>query len=74
MSGGVGGGPGSQIFSIGKSKAKLFDENSDIKITFKATRLHYTYQVNPLYPNLQEKIKLKNAMKQPSDQLGTVSF
>ena len=35
MSGGVGGGPGSQIFSIGKSKAKLFDENSDIKITFK---------------------------------------
>ena len=25
----------SQIFSIGKSKAKLFDENSDIKITFK---------------------------------------
>ena len=33
MSGGVGGG--SQIFSIGKSKAKLFDEKTDIKITFK---------------------------------------
>mgnify|MGYP001338914139 CR=1 FL=1 len=35
MSGGAGGGPGSQIFNIGKSKAKLFDQNSDIKITFK---------------------------------------
>tara|TARA_B100000953_G_scaffold154920_1_gene128139 strand:+ start:1053 stop:2987 length:1935 start_codon:yes stop_codon:yes gene_type:complete len=33
MSGGSGGG--SQIFSIGKSKAKLFDEKSDIKTTFK---------------------------------------
>ena len=29
------GGGGSQIFSIGKSKAKLFDEKSDIKTTFK---------------------------------------
>ena len=26
---------GSQIFSIGKSKAKLFDQNSNIKVTFK---------------------------------------
>ena len=34
MSGG-GGGAGSQIFNIGKSKAKLFDEKIDIKITFK---------------------------------------
>ena len=34
MSGGSAGG-GSQIFSIGKSKAKLFDEKSDIKTTFK---------------------------------------
>ena len=34
MSGGGAGG-GSQIFSIGKSKAKLFDEKSDTKITFK---------------------------------------
>jgi len=33
MSGGSGGG--SQIFSIGKSKAKLFDEKSDVKTTFK---------------------------------------
>ena len=33
MSGGAGGG--SQIFSIGKSKAKLFDEKKDVKITFK---------------------------------------
>lgn len=30
-----GGGAGGQIFSIGKSKAKLFDANSDMKITFK---------------------------------------
>ena len=34
MSGGGAGG-GSQIFSIGKSKAKLFDEKSNIKTTFK---------------------------------------
>ena len=34
MSGG-GGGAGSQIFNIGKSKAKLFDEKIDIKTTFK---------------------------------------
>lgn len=32
MSGGAGGG--GQIFSIGKSKAKLFDEKNDIKVTF----------------------------------------
>ena len=34
MSGGAGGG-GGQIFNIGKSKAKLFDEKNDIKTTFK---------------------------------------
>ena len=34
MSGGGAGG-GGQIFNIGKSKAKLFDEKSNIKITFK---------------------------------------
>lgn len=34
MSGGSGGG-GGQIFSIGKSKAKLFDEKTDVKVTFK---------------------------------------
>jgi cell division protease FtsH len=35
MSGGGGGGGGAQIFNIGKSKAKLFDEKTDVKITFK---------------------------------------
>ena len=35
MSGGGAAGAGSQIFNIGKSKAKLFDQNTDIKITFK---------------------------------------
>jgi cell division protease FtsH len=34
MSGGGGGG-GGQIFNIGKSKAKLFDEKTDVKTTFK---------------------------------------
>ena len=32
---GAGVGGGSQIFSIGKSKAKLFDQKSDVKVTFK---------------------------------------
>ena len=35
MSGGAGGAGGGQIFNIGKSKAKLFDEKTDIKTTFK---------------------------------------
>ena len=35
MSGNSGGGAGGQIFNIGKSKAKLFDEKRDIKTTFK---------------------------------------
>lgn len=30
-----GGGGGSQIFNIGKSKAQLFDKNTNVKITFK---------------------------------------
>ena len=30
-----GGGAGGQIFNIGKSKAKLFDANSQVKVTFK---------------------------------------
>jgi len=34
MSGGAGGGPGGQIFNIGKSKAKLFDQNTKVKVTF----------------------------------------
>ena len=32
--GGSGGGGGSQIFNIGKSKAKLFDEKNNVKVTF----------------------------------------
>lgn len=32
---GAGGGPGGQIFNIGKSRAKLFDENDNVKTTFK---------------------------------------
>jgi cell division protease FtsH len=35
MSGGGAGGAGGQIFNIGKSKARLFDEKTDIKTTFK---------------------------------------
>ena len=35
MSGSGGGGAGGQIFNIGKSKAKLFDEKTDVTITFK---------------------------------------
>jgi ATP-dependent metalloprotease FtsH len=35
MSGGGAGGAGGQIFNIGKSKAKLFDKNTDVKTTFK---------------------------------------
>lgn len=34
-SGAGGGGPGGQLFNIGKSKAKLFDEKTDIKTSFK---------------------------------------
>lgn len=32
---GSGGGGGGQIFSIGKSKARLFDEKQQLKVTFK---------------------------------------
>ncbi|WP_296316895.1 ATP-dependent zinc metalloprotease FtsH [Winogradskyella sp. UBA3174] len=35
MSSGGGGGAGGQIFNIGKSKAKLFDEKADVKTSFK---------------------------------------
>jgi cell division protease FtsH len=35
MAGGGAGGGGGQIFNIGKSKARLFDEKNDIKVTFK---------------------------------------
>ncbi len=33
--GASGGGPGGQIFNIGKSRAKLFDENDKVRVTFK---------------------------------------
>lgn len=33
--GGGAGGPGGQLFNIGKSKAALFDENTKVKVTFK---------------------------------------
>ena len=36
MSGGGGPGGGGQIFNIGKSKAKLFDENLETKTTFES--------------------------------------
>ncbi len=35
MSGGAGGGAGGQIFNIGKSKAKVFDENTKVRTSFK---------------------------------------
>src|SRR5690606_38107251 len=35
MSSGAGGGAGGQILNIGKSKAKLFDQNTDVKTSFK---------------------------------------
>lgn len=35
MGGGAGGGPGGQIFNIGKSKAQLFDKDTLVKVTFK---------------------------------------
>jgi cell division protease FtsH len=35
MSAGSGGGPGGQLFNIGKSKAKLFDEKTDVTTSFK---------------------------------------
>ncbi len=35
MSGGGGGGAGGQIFNIGKSKAKVFDENTKVRTSFK---------------------------------------
>ena len=34
MSGGSGGGPGGQIFNIGKSKATLFDKVAQVSVTF----------------------------------------
>ncbi|PJB12068.1 MAG: peptidase M41 [Flavobacteriales bacterium CG_4_9_14_3_um_filter_40_17] len=35
MSGGGAGGPGGQLFNIGKSRATLFDQNTNVKVSFK---------------------------------------
>lgn len=35
MGGGSGPGGGGQIFSIGKSKAQLFDKDTKVNVTFK---------------------------------------
>src|SRR5690606_18587766 len=35
MASGGGGGPGGQLFNIGKSRARLFDQNTEIKVSFK---------------------------------------
>lgn len=35
MSAGAGGGAGGQLFNIGKSKARLFDEKTEVKTSFK---------------------------------------
>lgn len=35
MASGGAGGAGGQIFNIGKSRARLFDQNTDIKVSFK---------------------------------------
>ncbi|MEI7978623.1 MAG: ATP-dependent zinc metalloprotease FtsH [Bacteroidota bacterium] len=35
MSGGAGGGGGAQIFNIGKSRAQLYDKETNVNITFK---------------------------------------
>ena len=38
MSGNAGGGAGGQIFNIGKSKAKLFDEKKDMLLVWKVQK------------------------------------
>lgn len=35
MSGGAGGGGGANIFNVGKSRAQIFDKNTNVKIDFK---------------------------------------
>lgn len=59
MSGGSGGGfPGGGMFSIGKSKATLFDENSEGQITFE--------QVAGLDEEKVEVMEIVNFLKEPT--------
>ena len=54
---GAGGGPGGQLFNIGRSKAKLFDENSEVKITFE--------NVAGMEGPKEEVVEIVNFLKNP---------
>ena len=58
MSGGGGMGGGGGIFSVGKSKAQLFEKGSPIKITFK--------DVAGLYGAKEEVMEIVDFLKNPS--------